>query len=87
MVVGRAHLNLLVLEDSVDAAVEGRPREHGRDGVREVQHRLQHRSHALGERRAGWGQKESLRVTNKVVAKDADYISGKLGIRVTSQEV
>lgn len=50
MVVGRAHLNLLVLEDSVDVAVEGRPREHGCDGVREVQHRLQHRSHALGVR-------------------------------------
>lgn len=43
-----AHLNLLVLEDTVDAAVEGRPREHGGDRVREVQHRLQHRSHALG---------------------------------------
>lgn len=37
----RVHLDLLVLEDTVDAAVEGRPREHGGDRVGEVQHGLQ----------------------------------------------
>lgn len=47
---GSVYLNLLILEDTVDAAVKGRAREHGGDGVREIQHRLQHRSHALGAR-------------------------------------
>lgn len=37
-----AHLNLLVLENSVDAAVEGGAGEHGRGRVGEVQNRLQH---------------------------------------------
>lgn len=62
---GRAHLNLLVLEDAVDATVEGGTREHGRDRVREVQHRLQHRSHALGAMGPAGVKQESLGVTNK----------------------
>lgn len=43
------HLDLPVLEDAVDAAVEAGPGEHGGDGVGQVQHGLYHRCHALGE--------------------------------------
>ena len=42
------HLNLPVLEDAGDAAVEASPREHGSDGVGQVQHGPHHRHHVLG---------------------------------------
>lgn len=61
---GKAHLNLLVLEDSVDAAVEGRPREHGCDWVREVQYRLQHRGHALRQG-VSWAETGTTQGPNK----------------------
>lgn len=35
------HLCLLVLEHFVDASIEGGAREHGGDGVGEVQHRFE----------------------------------------------
>lgn len=44
---GGGHLDLPVLEDARDAAVEASPREHGSDGVGQVQHGLHHRHHVL----------------------------------------
>jgi hypothetical protein len=40
-------LSLLVQKHFVDAGVEGRAREHGGDGVGQVQHGLEHRVHGL----------------------------------------
>ena len=45
--VARSHLSLLVQKHFVDAGVEGGAREHGGDGVGQVQHGLEHRVHGL----------------------------------------
>lgn len=41
------HLSLLVLEHFIDAGVEGRTREHGGDGVGQVQDCFKYRIHRL----------------------------------------
>lgn len=41
------HLSLLVLEHFIDAGVEGRAREHGGDGIGQVQDCFEYRVHCL----------------------------------------
>lgn len=41
------HLSLFVLEHFIDAGVEGRTREHGGDGIGQVQDSFKHRVHCL----------------------------------------